>query len=100
MLSVRLRVSLSVAPISSTPAPAMSEARTRWARVTLERFDRADGFVWVMVGLMERATTTDPSRESRRQSCDSVAKERQSNYDGVRAGASWLARREKRDQSR
>src|ERR1700683_1349152 len=53
MLSVRFRVSRSAAPISSTPAPAMSEARTRWARVTLERFDRVDGFVWVMGALRD-----------------------------------------------
>ena len=26
----------------------MSEARTRWARVTLARFDRVGGLVWVM----------------------------------------------------
>jgi hypothetical protein len=26
----------------------MSEARTRWARVTLKRFDRVGRFVWVM----------------------------------------------------
>jgi hypothetical protein len=42
------RVSRSAAPISSTPAPAMSEARTRWARVTRAHFDRVDGFAWVM----------------------------------------------------
>jgi hypothetical protein len=41
-----LRVSRSVETISSTPAPAIREARTRWARVT--RFDLLGGFVWVM----------------------------------------------------
>ena len=46
--SVRFRLSRSAAPISSTPAPAMSEARIRWARVTLERFDPVDRVVWVM----------------------------------------------------
>src|ERR1700722_7206122 len=51
MLSVRFRVSRSVVLISSTPVPAMSEARTRWARVTLERFDRVGGFAAVMGAL-------------------------------------------------
>jgi hypothetical protein len=36
-----LRVILSLSPISSRPAPATSEARTRWARV--ERAERAVG---------------------------------------------------------
>src|ERR1700727_3741088 len=48
MPSVRFRVSRSAAPISSTPAPAMSEARTRWARGTLARFDRVGVFVGVI----------------------------------------------------
>jgi hypothetical protein len=45
MFSVRFRVSCSVALISSTPAPATSEASTLWARVAFERFDRVDRFV-------------------------------------------------------
>ena len=48
MPSVRFRVSRSAAPISSSPAPAMSEARTRCARVTRARFDRVGGVAWVM----------------------------------------------------
>ena len=35
------------------PGAGDEEARTRWARVTLERFDRLDGFVGVM-GAFER----------------------------------------------
>jgi hypothetical protein len=49
MLSVRFRVSRSAAPISSSPAPAISEARTFWARVDLARFGRAGEFGSVMI---------------------------------------------------